>query len=260
MPSPKKVRIAAVADVHCTKTSHDTLHPLFAEMAEKADVLALCGDLTDYGLPDEARVLAKELAAVKAPVVAVLGNHDFESGHDEELRQILCEAGVALLDGESYEVLGVGFAGAKGFAGGFGSRALPSWGEAACKHFVQEAIDEALKLEKALARLSTEQRVVLLHYAPVQATVEGEPPEVYAWMGSSRLEEPLSRYPIAAVFHGHAHHGAPEGKTHGDAPVPVYNVSLPLMRKVAKDGAPPFRVLELPVESGARTGATAHAA
>ncbi|HEV8638901.1 MAG TPA: metallophosphoesterase [Chloroflexota bacterium] len=258
MPSPKKVRVAAVADVHCTKSSHDTLQPLFAEMAEKADVLALCGDLTDYGLPDEAHVLAKELAAVKAPVVAVLGNHDFESGHHDEVREILCDAGVALLDGESHEVLGVGFAGAKGFAGGFGRRALPFWGEAACKRFVQEAIDEALKLENALARLSTSQRIVLLHYSPIQATVEGEPPEIYAWMGSSRLEEPLSRYPVTAVFHGHAHHGAPEGKTHGDSPVPVYNVSLPLMRHMAKDGAPLFRVLELPVEIGAR--AAAHAA
>jgi Icc-related predicted phosphoesterase len=251
MPSPEKVRIAAVADVHCTKNSHDTLHPLFAEMAEKADVLALCGDLTDYGLPDEAHVLAKELAAVKAPVVAVLGNHDFESGHHEEVRQILCEAGIALLDGEAYEVHGIGFAGAKGFAGGFGSRALPAWGEAVCKLFVQEAIDEALKLERALARLSTEQRVVLLHYAPIQATVEGEPPEIFAWLGSSRLEEPLGRYPVAAVLHGHAHHGAPEGKTHGELPVPVYNVSLPLMRKVVRDGAPPFRILELPLDGGA---------
>jgi Icc-related predicted phosphoesterase len=258
MPSHKKVRVAAVADMHCTKTSQGTLQPLFAEMAEKADVIALCGDLTDYGLPDEAHVLVKELAAIKAPVVAVLGNHDFESGREEELRQILCDAGVALLDGESHELLGVGFAGAKGFAGGFGRSALPAWGEAACKRFVQETIDEALKLENALARLSTSQRVVLLHYSPIQATVQGEPPEIYAWMGSSRLEEPLSRYQVAAVFHGHAHHGAPEGKTHGDAPVPVYNVSLPLLRRVATNGEPPFRVLDLPVEVGAR--ATAHAA
>ena len=251
MPSPKKVRIGAVADVHCNKSSHGVLQPLFAEANERADVLLLAGDLTDYGLPDEAHVLAKELAAAKIPVVGVLGNHDHESGHAAEVSQILCDAGMIVLDGEAHEEHGVGFAGTKGFGGGFGQRALPFWGEAACKAFVQEAVDESLKLEKALARLSTPTRIALLHYSPIQATVEGEPPEIFAWMGSSRLEEPLSRYPVTAVFHGHAHAGALEGRT--AAEIPVYNVSLPILKRKGQQ----LFVLEVPAVA---EKAPAHAA
>jgi Icc-related predicted phosphoesterase len=253
MPSPKKIRIAAVADVHCNKSSHGLLQPLFAEANEKADVLLIGGDLTDYGLPEEAHVLAKELAHARIPVVGVLGNHDHESGKAAEVTEILCEAGMVVLDGETFEAHGIGFAGTKGFAGGFGQRALPSWGEAICKAFVQEAVEEALKLERALARLSTPTRIALLHYAPIQATVEGEPPEIMAWMGSSRLEEPLSRYPVTAVFHGHAHHGAAEGKT-ATADIPVFNVSLAILKRSGQL----FRVLEVPGVPAER--APAHAA
>jgi Icc-related predicted phosphoesterase len=172
------VRIAALGDTHCGKAARGTLHPLFAQAAEKADVLLLCGDLTEYGLPEEAQLLAKELAtSVKIPIVAVLGNHDYESGHAAEVQQILTDAGVKMLDGDACEIQGVGFAGAKGFGGGFGERALQAWGEETVKRFVREAVDEALKLESALARLRTAQRA-LLHYAPVQATVEGEPLEI----------------------------------------------------------------------------------
>ena len=238
------VRVAAVGDIHCTKASQGAFQPLFSQIAEAADVLVLCGDLTDYGLPEEAHVLARELTAAKVPVVAVLGNHDFESGKQDEVKQTLYDAGVAVLDGDSSEIHGVGFAGVKGFAGGFGRRALGPWGEEIIKRFVHEAIDEALKLESALARLRTPQRVAVLHYSPIQATVEGEPPEIYPFLGCSRLEEPLIRYPVSAVFHGHAHHGTPEGKTtSGD--IPVFNVSLPLLRRSHPD-QPPFRVIEIP--------------
>jgi Icc-related predicted phosphoesterase len=245
MTSTKElVRLAAVGDIHCDKTSEGALQPLFAQASELADALILCGDLTDYGLPEEAHILAKELtAAAKIPVVAVLGNHDYESGKQDEVRQILTAAGVTLLDGDSCEVQGVGFAGVKGFAGGFGRGTLGFWGEAVIKHFVQEALDEALKLESALARLRTPQRIAVLHYAPIQATVEGEPPEIFPFLGTSRLEEPLNRYPITAIFHGHAHNGSPEGRTIGG--VPVYNVSLSLLRKTIPD-RPPLRVLEIP--------------
>ncbi len=239
-----KVRVAAVADIHCTKTSQGALAPVFAAAAEKADVLALCGDLTDYGLPEEAHVLVKELTAAKVPIVAVLGNHDFESGKPNEVRDILCEAGVSMLDGDSVEIHGVGFAGVKGFAGGFGRRALGPWGEDVIKAFVHEAVGEALKLETALARLRMTAKVALLHYSPIQATVEGEPPAIFPFLGSSRLEEPLNRYPVAVAFHGHAHRGQLEGRT--KAGVPVYNVSLPLMRRAQPD-KPPFRVVELTV-------------
>lgn len=239
------VRIAAVGDVHCGRGSQGTLQPIFAQAAATADVLVICGDLTDYGLPEEAHVLANELSGTRIPVVAVLGNHDFESGQQGEVRQIMGDAGVQMLDGDTCEVHGIGFAGIKGFGGGFGRGTLGFWGEPAIKAFVQEALDEALKLETALARLRTPQRVAVLHYAPVAGTVAGEPPEILPFLGCSRLEEPLGRYPVQVVIHGHAHGGSPESQTSGGTP--VYNVSLPLMRRVNGEG-PPFRIIELPAE------------
>ena len=250
------VRVAAIGDIHLGgKGSDAPLQILFGQVAEHADVLALCGDLTDRGDPDEARLMAKALSSVTVPMVAVLGNHDYESGKEREVSKILCDAGIHVLDGEAHEVLGIGFAGVKGFAGGFGRRALGPWGEDLIKRFVREALDEALKLETALGQLRTERRVVLLHYSPIAATVEGEPLEIYPYLGSSRLEEPLSRYPVDVVFHGHAHHGSPEGRTKGN--VPVYNVSMVLLQQ-AFPNRPAFRVVELPVgASGAGQEAAA---
>jgi len=236
------VRLAAVGDIHCGKTSQGTLQPLFAQASQIADILILCGDLTDYGLPEEAQVLVKELAAANLPTVAVLGNHDYEAGKQDQIRQILVDAGVRILDGDACEIEGVGFAGVKGFAGGFGRGTLGYWGEDAVKRFVQEALDEALKLESALARLRTRHKIAVLHYAPIQATVEGEPPEIFPFLGCSRLEEPLGRHPVDVVFHGHAHHGAPEGRTNSG--IPVYNVALQLMRQLFPD-RPPLRVIEV---------------
>ena len=243
------LRVAAVGDLHCTRTSEGAFQPLFAKVAETADVLVLCGDLTDYGTPEEARVLAKELGGMKLPKIAVLGNHDFESNAADEVSRILTDAaGVVVLDGTAVEVLGVGFAGAKGFPGGFGARALQAWGEAPVKAFVAAAIEEALKLESALARLRTPGRVALLHYAPIGATVDGEPVEIYPFLGSSRLEEPINRYRPDVVFHGHAHRGQLEGAT--SAGVPVYNVALPLLRRRFPEQ--PFRVVEIAVAGDER--------
>jgi Icc-related predicted phosphoesterase len=237
------VRIAAISDPHCnTKTPAGAFHSLFAQIADAADVLVACGDLTDYGLPDEARILAKELATLRIPIIAVLGNHDFESSQEGEVRRILADAGVIMLDGESHEALGVGFAGIKGFCGGFGRGVLGAWGEPAVKHFAHEAVAESLKLESALARLRMPQRIAVLHYAPVRATVEGEPLEIFPFLGCSRHEEPLLRYPVTAVFHGHAHNGCPEGATSNG--IPVYNVAMPLLKKTYPD-RPPFRVIEV---------------
>lgn len=239
------IRVAATADLHYSRAAQESLQPLFAEMSERADVIALCGDLTDHGLPEEMQVLLKELSPVRVPTVAVLGNHDYESGQQDELLKVLHDAGIHVLDGDTFEVHGIGFAGVKGFAGGFGRRALEPWGEETIKRFVQDSVAEALKLESALARLQTAQRIALLHYAPIQATVEGEPPEIYPFLGSSRLEEPLNRYGVTAAFHGHAHHGHPEGRT--SAGIPVYNVSMRLLQQGAPNGLP-FRVVEIPVE------------
>lgn len=232
-----------MSDIHYGKTSQGKLHHVFTELNERADVLALCGDLTDYGLPEEARVLAKDLAAVRVPIVAVLGNHDYESAQEEEVVRILTDAGVRVLDGDSVEFHGVGFAGVRGFCGGFGRGALGAWGERVIKQFVHEAIEEALKLENALAKLKTDSRIALLHYAPVRETVEGEPVEIYPFLGSSRLEEPLSRYPVNAVFHGHAHRGTVEGRTAGG--IPVFNVCQPLLEERYPD-RPPYWLFDAP--------------
>lgn len=241
--SSENIRLAAVGDLHCTEASAGKLKPMLTQASQSADVLLLCGDLTDYGTPAEAHVLAQELDGVRIPVVAVLGNHDFESGKQDEVKQILAGAGVRTLDGDACEIDGMGIAGVKGFAGGYGRRALGPWGEKAIKLFVDEAIQEVLKLEAALAKLRTSQRIAILHYSPVEDTVKGEPVEIYPFLGTSRLEEPLIRYPVTAVFHGHAHRGYPEGKTINGTP--VYNVAKPLLERTFPD-RPAFRLVELP--------------
>lgn len=247
------VRIAAVGDIHYGKGSAGELRPLFEQVAERADVLILCGDLTDYGLPEEAELVVRDIApAAHVPTVAVLGNHDYESGRQDEIREVLQAVGIAVLDGESCELLGIGFAGAKGFCGGFGRSALGYWGEPTIKAFVQEALDEALKLESALARLRTPRRVAILHYAPIEATVEGEPPTIFPYLGSSRLEEPLNRYPVDFVVHGHAHKGSPEGMT--SAGVPVYNVSRGLL-EATYPRRPAFREIVVDVSAPAEAAA-----
>jgi Icc-related predicted phosphoesterase len=243
-PPSDVVRIAAMSDIHYSRTSAGALHTVFQQVTESADVLILCGDHTDYGLAEEATLLAKDLtSALKIPAVGVLGNHDFEAGEETEIAKILTGAGVRILDGDTYEIHGVGFAGVRGFCGGFGRGALGAWGEPIIKQFVHEALQEVLKLESALARLKTVHRIALIHYAPVRDTVEGEPLEIYPFLGSSRFEEPLTRYSVSAVFHGHAHRGSPEGRT--SSGIPVFNVCLPLLRTLHPD-RPPFRLFEVP--------------
>jgi Icc-related predicted phosphoesterase len=239
------LRIAAVADLHVKKAGQGSMQTLFTSATEQADVLLLCGDLTDYGLVEEAKILAKEITtSLRIPAIGILGNHDFESGKQEDVVKIMIDAGVTMLDGDSYEIEGVGFAGAKGFGGGFGRRQLGAWGEDIVKRIVHETIEEALKLEQALAKLRTPQKIVVLHYAPIHATVVGEPEEINPFLGSSRLEEPIDRYRCRAVFHGHAHRGSLEGRTKGN--VAVYNVAMPLLVANFGDRAP-FRLIEVPV-------------
>ena len=240
------LRVAAVGDLHCKRAEEGSLREIFATVDGNADVLLLCGDLADRGLPDEARALARELnAAIRIPMLGVLGNHDFEAGREEEVIEILGAAGVKFLDGECHEIGGVGFVGAKGFGGGFGRHALEPWGEPPVKQFVSAAVEEAMKIESALARLHSPRRVVVLHYAPIAATVAGEAAEIYPFLGSSRLEEPLDRYGVDAVFHGHAHNGTPSGTTRGG--VPVYNVALPLLLRRMRET--PVRIVNIPVDA-----------
>jgi Icc-related predicted phosphoesterase len=176
---------------------------------------------------------------VRIPCIGVIGNHDYESGHPETVANILDQTGVTMLNGEAVEIAGVGFAGICGFGGGFGRRMLNAWGEPLIKQFVQESISHAIRLEQALVKLQSERRIVVLHYSPIRETLEGEDPEIYAFLGSSRLEEPINRFRSTAVFHGHAHNGITDGKT--STGIPVYNVSAPVLHKTGK----PYRIIEL---------------
>lgn len=223
----REIRIAAIGDLHFDGSRHGSLRELFADLHGNADILALCGDLTTHGSPEQMKAFVDELAGVEVPIVAVLGNHDFESGAEKQCSDVLCEAGVHVLDGTHIVIEGIGFAGTKGFAGGFGRGALGPFGEQLMKDFVNAALDEALKLEKAMHQLDTDMKVVLLHYSPIEETVRGEPESIFPFLGSSRLLQPLDTHGAAVVFHGHAHHGSLEGATPGG--IPVYNVSMPLL-------------------------------
>ena len=249
----RTLRIAAVGDLHYRTGTDSRFRTAISEISDAADILLLCGDLVDYGLPDEARLLMKDISetAKRITIIAVLGNHEFESGKVDEVIQIMKGGGITILDGEACEIQGVGFAGVKGFLGGFGARMLAPWGEPIIKQFVHEAVEEALKLESALARLRTPSRIALMHYSPILGTVLGEPPEIYSFLGCSRLEEPLNRYPVAAVFHGHAHNGTHEGKTSGG--IPVYNVAMKLMDKTFP-GKPPCKIIEVRAGGEQRAG------
>jgi Icc-related predicted phosphoesterase len=227
---PGTTRIAAVGDFHCGQDDVGLYRELFARVNDEADVLVLTGDLTRWGALSEYKVVVGELADVTVPIVAVLGNHDYETGDVEEGSRTLRGRGVHLLCGDIFELNSVvGFAGVKGFMGGFGRGMLTAFGEAETKAFVKATLNEVHSLELALRRLSTPVRVAILHYAPIAATVAGEPEQIHTYLGTDRLAEPLDRYGAAVAFHGHAHSGTLRGTTLGG--VPVFNVSLPLLRK-----------------------------
>jgi Icc-related predicted phosphoesterase len=236
------LRVAALGDLHVHQSSTENLQALFDRISQNADVLALCGDLTNLGMPLEAERLVNDLRSCRIPVVAVLGNHDYQSGRAEELKQILRAGKIVVLEEtETFEMKGVGFAGAKGFCGGFDKHMLAPFGEDPIKHFVNEAVSESLKLEVALNSLRTLKTVVVLHYAPIPATVVGEPLEIYPFLGSSRLAETIDHFDVNAVFHGHAHHGSYEGKTVKGTP--VYNCCMQLMQRINPDQ--PYALIEV---------------
>lgn len=241
----KKMRIAAVADIHVTDADKNKWTDYFKEISRSADVLIICGDLTNTGDESEAKVLCDELKACSIPVVAVLGNHDYEKGRQKLIRQTLQNENVHILDGEAVVIGEVGFAGVKGFGGGFDNYMLSMFGEGAMKAFVQEAVDEALHLDRALARIDQQhehlKKVAIMHYAPLLETVIGEPEPIYPFLGSSRLAEPLIRRQVTAVFHGHAHMGKLEGTLTGG--VRVFNVAKPVLVKAGYEV--PFYVLEI---------------
>ena len=236
------LRVAALGDLHVHQTSTENLQGLFDRISQNADVLALCGDLTNLGMPHEAERLVNDLRSCRIPVVAVLGNHDYQSGRSDELKQVLRAGKVVVLEEtETFEIKGVGFAGAKGFCGGFDKHMLAPFGEDPIKHFVNEAVSESLKLEVALNSLRTLKTVVVLHYAPIPGTVAGEPLEIYPFLGSSRLAETIDHFDVSVVFHGHAHHGSYEGKTVKGTP--VYNCCMQLMQRINPDQ--PYALVEV---------------
>jgi Icc-related predicted phosphoesterase len=239
--SDVKLRVAAIGDLHVMEDSVAPYRELFTEISAAADVLVLCGDLTNFGKTSEAEILAEDIRSCTIPVLGVLGNHDYECGQPEEVARILHEAGMTVLDEQAVEIDGVGFAGVKGFMGGYGRGELAPFGEPIAKAFVQEALNEALKLENALRTIRTERSVAVLHYSPVEGTIEGEPPAIHQYLGSARLADAIDRFDhVKAVVHGHAHHGTYEGHTMRGTP--VYNVAQFVCRQ--KFGRP-YAVLEV---------------
>ncbi len=214
------MRVAAIADLHCRVNS--TISSCLEGVENQADVLILAGDLTDSGLPAELTVLLEELAHVPLPTIAVLGNHDHENGMENELAHMLRDSGILLLEGNAVEIEDVGFVGTKGFCGGFDGKMVQPFGEKAIKDFIQTGIEEVLRLENAATKLESPKKVGVLHYAPIKTTLEGESPELFAFLGSSRLATALDRHGVHVIVHGHAHNGSPEGRT--ERGTPVYNV------------------------------------
>ena len=236
-----KLRVAAIGDLHVMEDSVAPYRELFTEISNSADVLVLAGDLTNFGKTSEAEILAEDIRACTIPVVGVLGNHDFECGQPEEVARILHEAGMTVLDEQATEIEGVGFAGVKGFLGGFGRGELAPFGEPLVKAFVDEALNEARKLENALRSLRTDRSVAVLHYSPIIDTIQGEPSEIFQYLGTQRLCEPIDRFDhVKAVVHGHAHHGTYEGRT--PLGKPVYNVAQFVLKPLF---GRPYVVLEV---------------
>ena len=235
------MRIAATADLHFTPQRYTPLRDQMNRVRDEADVLVVAGDLTNFGQPEEMEPLVNALVRLRVPVIVVLGNHDYENGKEVELVRMMTAEGIKVLDGSAYERDGVGFAGTKGFVGGFGRGMLTAFGEPEVKSFVRAGIDEAVKLERAMSQLRTQKRVVVLHYSPIAATVEGERPEIYPFLGTSRLAEVVDRHGADLVVHGHAHHGKLDGKT--TAGVPVHNVAITLLQ--AQTPPAVYRIFEI---------------
>jgi Icc-related predicted phosphoesterase len=235
------MRIAATADLHFAPQNATALRNQLDRVRDEADLLVVAGDLTNYGKPAEMEPMVNTLVRLRVPIVVVLGNHDYESEQQTELMRMMTAEGIKVLDGSAYERDGVGFAGTKGFVGGFGRGVLTAFGEAEIKTFVRASIDEALKLERAMSQLRTPKRVVVLHYAPIAATIEGEAPEISPFLGTSRLAEVIDRHGADLVVHGHAHNGKLNGRT--TAGIPVHNVAITLLQSQQPPAA--YRVFDV---------------
>ena len=226
------IRVAAAGDLHFGTDSAGKLRPRLEHLPDHADLLLLAGDLTRYGDPNEAAVLADELKDLPIPIFAVLGNHDYHLGQENAVREVLERAGVQVLEGEGtvVDVNGqrVGVAGTKGFGGGFAGACGTEFGEREMKAFMAHTREISEQLEKAIDSLDADMRVVILHYSPVKGTLQGERLEIFPFLGSYLLAEPIDRVGADLVVHGHAHHGTEKGITPGG--IHVRNVALPVIK------------------------------
>ena len=235
------MRLAAVADIHLVAENHERDVHQFSPANDLADVLVVAGDFTNHGMPEEMRAVLGVLEHIRIPIVAVLGNHDHESGHQDELAGMLRVAGVHLLDGQCHEIDGVGFAGTKGFCGGFAPYELMPFGEQGIKTLVEIAEREAIKLAYGLAQIQAEKKVAITHYAPIKETIAGEPEPIFAFLGSSRLERALETHRPVLALHGHAHKGTFSAETKSG--IRVCNVALPILRRRGEEH--PFAIFNL---------------
>jgi Icc-related predicted phosphoesterase len=234
------LRVAAAGDIHCREANRERIVEAFARLEGEADLALLAGDLTSHGTVAEAEILCAAATRTSVPLFAVLGNHDWHASEADLIADRLGEAGVTVLDREAtvleLEGLEVGLVGCKGFVGGFAPRHLPDFGEPSLRAVYAETTAEVDGLEAGLHQVETcPLRIVLLHYSPVAATLEGEPAEILAFLGSDRLAAPILEHGPDLVVHGHAHEGAEEGRI---GETPVFNVSLPVT-------GGEFRIIEL---------------
>ena len=227
------LRIAAAGDVHVSPANRSHVEAAFGRLAGAADLILLAGDLTTHGEPEEAAVLAEICRPLEMPVFAVLGNHDWHGGRGKEVAAALADGGVRVLDREATTCrlrgVEVGVAGIKGFVGGFDGSFLPDFGEPLLREVYAECGREADALDRGLEAVAgCDLRIALLHYAPTPATLQGEPPGIFSFLGSRRLAEPILKHRPDLVLHGHAHAGTIEGTIEG---VPVFNVSVPVIKR-----------------------------
>ncbi|MEU4239915.1 metallophosphoesterase [Actinoplanes sp. NPDC026619] len=227
------IRIAAVGDVHVDKDVLGRFRPALEELPDRADALLIAGDLTRHGTVDEARCFATEFGGLGVPVVVVLGNHDHQSDQQNRVTDVITEAGITVLEGDTtvLELNGhrLGIAGVKGFGGGFAGACASNFGEREMKEFVGTTEVIAERLETALKSVQCDALVALTHYAPVPDTLHGEPLEIYAFLGCYQLGRAIDAAPTSLALHGHAHHGSERGRTPGG--VPVRNVAHPVIKQ-----------------------------
>ena len=227
------IKVAAAGDIHAGGPGDERLVGVFADAAREADLILLAGDLTRHGEPQETARLVEAVQSIETPVVAVLGNHDWHGSRPDELTSLLSDAGVRMLDKEAAVIrvgdTSVGVAGVKGFVGGFPDASLPDFGEPSLRRVYGETTEEVEGLGRALEEIaSCDVRIALLHYAPTSGTLEGEPPGIWAFLGSDRLAGPIAHHPPDIVLHGHGPMGTFKAEI---GEVPVYNVAQPVIGK-----------------------------